>query len=259
MYVTLAAVAFLVSGSLPAFAGNELRMSAGVSAQQNVFAFVTKAFEESSGIKVIYTNKDPKGQGGDAVFREVDQGVAEAGASGTDWDDWVKMIKDKGYVPRHLDEMKSRVFGRDRIQVMTYKGGPAELSEEQLKGILRGKYRNWKEVGGEDQPITLIESGSLPLTSKFLEERFLHAKLARENGKIIDKSAGPEGMVKAIAGTRGSIGFGPVNLVNGSVNVPKTPVIGRPITMIWLGKPSPALLQFLEFIDKEGAKLGVVQ
>jgi phosphate transport system substrate-binding protein len=252
------ALVLLVSGL--AHAAEELKVAAGVSAVSNIFDRVTKPFEAKSGIKVVYTNPDPKGQGGDVTFTDVDQGVAEAGASGAVWDDWLKMMKDKNYKARNLDKMKSRVIGRDRIQFMTYKGGPKKIEEAQLRGVLTGKITNWKQAGGEDRPITLIISEEQPSTGKFIEERFLGGqKLAKANAKIISKSEGIANMVKAIAETPGSIGFGPVNLVNDTVNVPEHVLVGRPITMIWIGEPSPRLQKFMDFIVKEGPKYGVVQ
>lgn len=254
----LLAAGLFFSGT--AFSAEELKISGGVSAVQNVFTKVTAAFEKETGIKVVYTNKDPKGQGGDAVFKEVDGGVAEAGASGAVWEDWQKMMKEKGYEAKHGDKMKSRVFGRDRIQFMTYKGGPKKLSEEQLKGILTGKHKNWKEVGGENLPITLILSEDQPSTGKFLEERYLDGqKINKDNHKMITKAQGIGEMVKTIAATKGAIGFGPVNLVDKTVNVPEYPPVGRPLTMMWIGEPSKNLLKFFDFIEKKGPKLGVVQ
>lgn len=258
-------ISFVVAASLLAWAGSasaaeELKISGGVSAVTNVFSKVTTAFEKKSGIKVIYTNKDPKGMGGDAVFKEVDGGTAEAGASGAVWEDWQKMMKEKGYEAKNGDKLKSRVFGRDRIQFMTYKGGPKKLSEDQIKGILTGKVKNWKEVGGEDQAITLVLSEDQPSTGKFLEERYLGGdKITKENVKTVTKAQGISEMTKVIASTKGSIGYGPVNLVDKSVNVPEYPVVGRPLTMIWVGEPSKNLLKFFDFIEKEGPKLGVVQ
>lgn len=254
----LLAAGFLISG--PAFSAEELKISGAVSAVQNVFSKVTVPFEKKTGIKVIYTNKDPKGVGGDVTFKDVDQGIAEAGSSGAIWEDWKKMMKEKGYEAKNVDKMKTRVFGRDRIQFMTYKGGPRKLTEEQLKGILTGKHKNWKEVGGEDLPIILVLSEEQPSTAKFLEERYLDgAKINKDNHKMVSKAQGIGEMVKQIAGTKGAIGFGPVNLVDKTVNVPEYPPVGRPLTMIWIGEPSKNLLKFLDFIEKEGPKLGVVQ
>jgi phosphate transport system substrate-binding protein len=245
--------------TLSASAG-ELKLSAGVSPQTNVFSLVTKPFEKATGIKVVFTNKDPNGHGGDIVFKEVDQGVAQAGASGAVWEDWQKMMREKGYTAKNGDKMHSRVFGRDRIQFMTWPGGPKKLSEDQLKGLLTGKVKNWKEVGGPDQAVTLVIAEGQPSTAKFLEERFLGGEsLSKTNIKLIPKSEKVEAMVKAIGKTAGAIGFGPVNLVDKSVNVPETPVVGRPLTMIWIGEPSPELLKYLDFIEKEGPRLGVVQ
>ena len=246
--------------SAEAFSATELKISAGVSPAQNIFYFVTKSFEEKTGITITYTNKDPKGQGGDVVFKEVDQGIAEAGSSGAVWEDWVKLMETKGYKAKNLAQMKSRVIGRDRIHFITYMGGPKKLSDKQLKSVLSGEAKNWKEVGGEDQAISLILSADQPSTGNFLEERFMGGKkLATEKTVMLPKGQGTDGLIKTVATTKGAIAFGPVKLADKTVNSPEIPVVGRPLTMIWVGEPSAQLLKFMDFIAKEGPKLGVVQ
>jgi phosphate transport system substrate-binding protein len=253
------ALAIWAMGAVEAM-GKELKISAGVTPQQNIFKYVAKPFEKSTGIKIVFTNKDPKGQGGDAVFKEVDQGIAEAGAGGAVWDDWKQMMVEKGYAAKNLDKMNTRVIGRDRVKFLTYPGGPKALSEAQLKGILTGKIKNWKEAGGENLAITLVISEALPATVNFLENRFLDGqKLATSNVKKVSKEDGMSVMAKTISTTRGAFGFGPSDLPSDGVNVPQTPEVGRPLSMLWLGKPSPELLKFMDFIENEGPKLGVLQ
>ncbi len=40
----------------------------------NIMEKIGPAFEKQTGIKIVYVNKDPKGQGGDFVFKDVDSG-----------------------------------------------------------------------------------------------------------------------------------------------------------------------------------------
>ncbi len=51
-----------------------------------------------------------------------------------------------------------------------------ELSLEQLKNIFTGKVRNWKEVGGQDQPITLYSRENSSGTYEFFKENVLQGQ-----------------------------------------------------------------------------------
>jgi phosphate transport system substrate-binding protein len=246
--------------SLSSFAGEELKFSGGVSAMGNIMAKIEKPFQEKTGIKIVYTQADPKGVGGDAVLKEVDSGKAEVGASGAVWDDWLKLMAEKNYKIQHQDEFKTRVLGTDRIQFMTYKKGPKKLTSDQIKDLLTGAVTNWKQVGGEDKPVLLVLSSKQPNTEKFLNERFLKDKKVKQEGAMkLDDSKDITAMTATIASTPGAFGFGPVNSVTEAVNVPDQPVVGRPITFIWRGKPSKNAQALFDFISKEGKNFGVMQ
>ena len=61
--------------------------------------------------------------------------------------------------PLKAAEKKERILGHvigyDAIAVFVHKSNPVtNLTKAQLKGIFTGKIKNWKEVGGKDEPIT---------------------------------------------------------------------------------------------------------
>lgn len=60
-----------------------------------------------------------------------------------------------------------------------------------------------------------------------------------------------------IGTTPGAVGLGPMTKSNGSINQPTVPVIGRPISAVTIGIPSPSLIKLYDFINKEGNKYGV--
>ena len=244
---------------LRSFAAEELKFSSGVSPMANILSLVTAPFEKETGIKIVYMNKDPKGIGGDQVFKDVDSGLAEAGAGGAVWEDWLKLMDEKKYTIQHLKDFKSRVLGKDRIQFMTYKDGPKKLSQEQIEGLLTGAITNWKQAGGADVPVQVFLSTKQPNTEKFLNERVLKGgkKVKQEGAKVID--ADITEMVRQVGSTKGGFGFGPINVVTAEVNLPEQPVIGRPITFIWRGAPSKNLQSLFDFITKKGKDFGVVQ
>jgi phosphate transport system substrate-binding protein len=49
--------------------------------------------------------------------------------------------------------------------------------------------------------------------------------------------------------------LGPASSVDGSINAPEIPEIGRPITLITKGEPSPGIVKMLEYIRGDGKKL----
>lgn len=236
-------------------AAEELKISGGVSAVSNIFSKVEKPFTAKTGIKLIWTHKDPNGHGGDQTFIDVDQGTAEAGATGSTWSDWVQLLKDKGYTPKHLDEMKNRVIGKDIIRFYTYQGGPAKLTEDNVRDLLTGKIKNWKEVGGEDRAVQVIVSGKQPAAEKFLVQHFLNKTPVASTKKV--DGAEIAVYIKNLGSTPGAFGFGPKDYPG--ANAPNQPSIGRPITMIWIGTPSKSLTSLMSFIASEGAGLGIAQ
>jgi phosphate transport system substrate-binding protein len=241
-----------------AMAAEELKLSIGVAPMANVFAKIKAPFEQKTGILLTWVQPDPKGAIGDQVFKDVDSGLAEGGAATGTWDDWLKQMREKGYEPHELASLRNRVVGKDIVRFMTYPGGPAELNIEQLVGIVSGKYKNWKQVGGEDRPIVLLISAAQPNTDSFIEGRLLKGeKIHRSDAKIIPATGGAPALVKEIAKTPGAIGYASVNFVDPIVNTPKQPTIGRPITFMWRGQPPKKMLSLFDFIDNQGRKYGL--
>jgi ABC-type phosphate transport system substrate-binding protein len=51
------------------------------------------------------------------------------------------------------------LIGWDPIVIIVHRTNPIDnLTREQLGGIFSGRIRNWREVGGEDQPILVVSS-----------------------------------------------------------------------------------------------------
>ena len=62
----------------------------------------------------------------------------------------------------------------DGLSVYVHESNPVkQLSIDQLKNIFTGKIRNWKEVGGQDQPITIYSRENSSGTYEFFKEHVL--------------------------------------------------------------------------------------
>lgn len=70
------------------------------------------------------------------------------------------------YLPSEMDQeipLWAAPVGQDAIAVIVHPDNPVSgLSRSQLRDVFQGRITNWSELGGEDQPITVIsrESGS---------------------------------------------------------------------------------------------------
>jgi PBP superfamily domain len=213
----------ILCDSNSASAGEEIKLSLGVSPLNNIFIKIKEPFEKETGIKLEYVFKDPKGLGADQVMKDVDSKLAEAGAGGIGFEDWKELMKEKNYIIKNVADMKFKVIGRDRIQFFTHIDGPKALTIHQLRDILIGKVKNFKEVGGPDQAITLVYSPKQPATEKFIKKNFLGGKDLEHGGNsvLLPETSVTADLVKKVATTPGGFAFGPIDLIDATVQVPK--------------------------------------
>jgi len=100
-----------------------------------------------------------------------------------------------------------------------------ELSLEQLEGIFTGKIKNWKELGGNDAPITLYSRENSSGTYEFFKEHVL-------NGKDFASSAqtmpGTAAVLQAVAKDKNGIGYGGAAYGAGAKHLPIKPSANEP-------------------------------
>lgn len=85
------------------------------------------------------------------------------------------------------------------------KAGVDNLTKEQLVDIFTGKVKNWKEVGGADQEIVIVNRPSSSGTRATFEKYALGTKTEDLPGSIQQDSSGT--VKKLIAETPGAIGY----------------------------------------------------
>lgn len=226
----------------------EVKVAAGVAPTENILLKIKGPFEKASGLKLALVTKGS----GDAL-KELDKGAVEMAVGGVSFPDWMEMMAKDGYKIPDKDAYKYRVIGKDMVKVIINKGNTVrKLSREQLKGIFTGKIVNWKEVGGKDVEIVIFSGGNL--------HRGAHAVLQKQamNGEAYTKKvrevATEEEFKKQVSTVPGAIGVGPGGIVDASVFAPEIPELGRPITAITKGAPSPNALKLYDFIRGEGQK-----
>lgn len=80
-----------------------------------------------------------------------------------------------------------------------------ELTLEQLLLLFTGKLKNWKEVGGNDAPITLYSRENSSGTYEFFKEHVLQGKDFAANAQTM---AGTAALLQAVAKDKNGVGYG---------------------------------------------------
>jgi phosphate transport system substrate-binding protein len=133
----------------------------------------------------------------------------QTGGSGRGITDSRQGLSDIGLVSRGLksDEKDLIAFSiaLDGVGIILNKANPVtDLADAQVAGIYSGKITNWKEVGGKDAPITVVNKAEGRST---LELFCSHYKLKNADIKahvlIGDNAQG----IKTVAGNPDSIGY----------------------------------------------------
>ena len=118
-------------------------------------------------------------------------------------------ISNIGMASRSLKENEEDLFAfpiaLDGISIIIHKDNPVtELTDEQIINIYTGKITNWKEVGGKDAPITVVNKAEGRATLELFLDHF-HLKNSEIKPHVIigDNEQG----VKTVAGNQNAIGY----------------------------------------------------
>jgi len=84
--------------------------------------------------------------------------------------------------------------------------GVANLSKEQLQGIFDGQIANWKEVGGPDEPVTIINRPSSSGTRALFTKWALDGQ-AGAGGDQALQTDDSNALLTTVSGVKGAIGY----------------------------------------------------
>jgi phosphate transport system substrate-binding protein len=164
----------------------------------------------------------------------------------------------------------------DGICIIVHGSNPiAELSRRQVVDIYRGQIKNWKEIGGPDRPISVVNKAEGRSTLEvFLKHFQLKNREIKASVVIGDNQQG----IKTVAGNPGAIGYVSVGAAEYEAGQ-KTPIrllpfegvqpsmqsvadgsfpISRVLHVVTRGAPEGEVKKFLEFA-RSGAVHGLVR
>ncbi len=133
----------------------------------------------------------------------------QTGGSGRGIADARNGTADVGLVSRSLkadeSDLQGHTIALDGVAVILHKSNPVgNLSNAQIVGIYTGTIQNWKEVGGKDQKITVVNKAEGRSTLELFAQYFgLKNSQIKAQVVIGDNQQG----IKTVAGNPGAIGY----------------------------------------------------
>lgn len=133
----------------------------------------------------------------------------QSGGSSRGISDARQGLADLGMVSRALKteekDLRAHMIAIDGICVILNKANPTPtLTDEQIIGIYTGKIKNWKEVGGKDAPITVVNKAE----GRSTLELFLHYyKLKSTDIKAQVVIGDNQQGIKTVSGNPNAIGY----------------------------------------------------
>ena len=167
-------------------------------------------------------------------------------------------------------KLEYREVAKDALVVATHQSveGVKDLSAEQLKGIYSGTITNWRELGGPDATIVLLDRPEDESAKRLLREHYLGAELKNSPQAVVLRHEGD--LIAAVENTPYSIGaFSlarslannlPVNRLSldGIAPTPENVRQGkypmaRTLGVVFNKNPTPTVRDFIDFMDASEA------
>lgn len=247
--ISLCLVGLLLSFTVVLLAKPDIMRYTGCGIVKKAFMKeMGKAFMKKYGTKVLIT-------GGGAT-----KGVRHAAAQKVDFGGG---CRHKLNVAEEKMALKHRVAW-DALVAIVHPSNPVKnLSLKQLKDILTGRIKNWKEVGGNDEKIQVMArvgkiSGvglmARELIFKNAKQDFVKtAKIFPSSGPLekgVERFKNAIGVTGISSGRKRKVNFLTLNNIKPSYNNIKTgkyPLF-RPLYLFTHGKPTGKVKQFIDFV-----------
>jgi len=212
-----------------------------------VFTPIKAAFEKATGHNLIILQSTPKDG-----LKQLWGGQLEAAVTAVGLDGMIAAA-DKDGVKVDKTALQTFEVGTNKTVVLINPTNKVSaLSKDQMKGLFTGKIANWKEVGGNDEPVLVVWGKNSPGQNALFTKVILDGEMIiAENLETTDY----KGIKEIVASNTGAIGIDPLGMVDTTVKgIKPTPEANSPILLITKGAPSAPVKQLLDFIKTEGKK-----
>lgn len=235
--------AFLSAPFLPAHA-DEIKIEGGASAISTVFSPIKEAFESSTGDKLTIVLTNPT-----KAFISLEKGIVDmASLNSLAVDDALGKAKAQGINIDVASLSRTEVATSSLVVFLNKANKVMKLSKEQLKAIFTGKVTNWRDVGGNDGPITVYWGKETPYLNKLFTKTILEGEAVTATAK----SAGDHFELREIVlANPGAIVINSSGLITPSTKAPEVPSMKLPILVFTKGAPSAKVQKLLKYYKDE--------
>ncbi|MEO5354978.1 MAG: hypothetical protein H7835_17440 [Magnetococcus sp. XQGC-1] len=162
-----------------------------------------------------------------------------------------------------LEEIRIRAVrrveaGESPETVIQALGNPfvdATTMKAQCLDINTGKVKNWKEVGGLDQSVSVITSRKESATSIMFKEIVMNNLEYSPLARKVKTTREEINMVSYLNGGIGALSYWFVKMNPRKLKVVKTDEIVRPLSFITKGAPIPIVRAVIDYLRTDNAKM----
>ena len=162
-------------------------------------------------------------------------------------------------LPSEAQALTATVVAKDGIALVVNPANPiADLSTEQVRDIFNGKIRNWKDVGGNDRPITVVSREAGSGTRSSFEQIVKNISLTKD--AIVQDSNGT--IRETVANDANAVGYLSHGLLNEKIKpllldhractadeiIAGNYALVRPVYLLTKGAPAGEVKTFLDYI-----------
>lgn len=225
----------------------EIKLGGGGASIATAFAPLKAAFEKASGHNLIILQSTPA-----LGLKDLNDGKLDASVTAVSFESTVTGAEKAGAKIDKSALTSVEVATNKTVVVIHPANKVSNLSKEQMKGLFTGKTANWKEVGGNDEPVLVVWGKNSPGQNALFTKIILDGeKITAENLETTDY----KGIKETVASNSGAIGIDPLGMVDASIKgIKPSPEANSPILLITKGAPSAPVKQLIDFIKAEGKK-----
>ncbi|MDB5915210.1 MAG: phosphate transporter substrate-binding protein PhoT family [Ramlibacter sp.] len=232
-----------------------LEVSGATTVQRRVLEPGAEPLKTATGIQLKVMGPGT-GKGMLALF----DGKVSVAAAGENLEDAVASAKaaaaETGRAVNVPANLVYHQIASDNIVVAVHANNPVKsLGRQQIKDMMTGKIKNWKQVGGPDLPVKLYAAAAGQAVRTAVQKGFMDG--AEYPPETTDIRTAIE-QLRVIAGEPGAIGAMSEPIIKAGpekVHVVAGATIPRPLGFVTVGAPSPAAQKMIDYFrSTEGQK-----
>jgi phosphate transport system substrate-binding protein len=248
----------LISTVLAAAAGSSnaqsLEIAGSGTFQKRIVEPTAQALKAATGVEVkMLASNSAKG------LISLAQGKVQVSAASESLADVVESAKkiaaDGGGAFTAPATLMYHQIASDEVAVVVNKANSLKaLSKSQLRDLLDGKVGNWKQVGGPDLPVRIVMSEPGSATRSLVQKEILDGGAYSKDVVEMRTSSAEVEEIARHAGAIGAVSGATYRKFSDRVRQVKTTTISRPLGLITVGAPTPAVKKTIDFLRGKEAR-----